>query len=101
MSESTELQRSIDALNATINDLRKELVRKDVYESDQRGIENRFATVADNIRGVQAGVTGLDQSIEKMEERRAADRRLLLTSFALPLLLIILQLYLASQTGAK
>jgi hypothetical protein len=99
VSESTELQRAVEALTASIGELRAELVRKDVYQSDQRNVEGHFVTVEDKIRGVQAGVAGNAATIERIEERRAADRRLLLTSFALPLILIILNLYLAAQTG--
>lgn len=94
MSESTELQHAVENLTQSIRDLRRELVRKDVYESDQRG-------VADKLRGLEAGVAAVGSSVEKLEERRAADRRLLLTSFALPLLLILIQLYLASQVGGS
>lgn len=92
MSESTELQRAVEALTRSIHELRQELVRKDVYESDQ-------GRVSDKIRALEAGVTGVANSVEKIEERRAADRRLLLTAFVLPLVLIILQVYIAAQVG--
>jgi hypothetical protein len=92
VSESTELQRAVENLTASIQELRSELVRKDVYKSDQE-------RVGDKIRAVEAGVTSVAASVEKMEERRAADRRLLLTSFVLPVVLIILQVYIAAQIG--
>jgi hypothetical protein len=90
MSESSELQSAVESLTRSIDQLRSELVRKDVYESDQRGLDRRLI-------GIEAGVTTLGATVEKIEERRAADRRLVLTSFGLPLLLILIQLYLASQ----
>lgn len=92
MSESTELQRAVENLTRSIHELRQELVRKDVYESDQRG-------VADRIRGIEAGVAAVGATVEKIEERRAADRRLLLSAFVLPLVLMLLQIYIAAQVG--
>lgn len=92
MSETTELQRAVESLTRSIEQLRAELVRKDVYESDQRG-------VADKLRALEVGVGSLDVTIDKLEERRAADRRLVMSSFVLPLVLIVIQLYIAAQTG--
>lgn len=94
MSESTELQKAVENLTKSIHELRQELVRKDVYESDQRRIDDRF-------NGITAGVAGLGASVEKIEERRAADRRLVMSAFILPLGLLVLQLYLAAQFGAR
>lgn len=92
MSESTELQRSVENLTQAIGELRKELVRKDVYESDQRG-------VAASIKALEVGIGVVGATVEKIEERRAADRRLLLTAFILPLALMLLQIYIAAQVG--
>jgi uncharacterized protein YukE len=92
MSESTELQRAVENLTSSIQELRQELVRKDVYKSDQE-------RVSDKIRALEAGVGAVGATVEKIEERRAADRRLLLTAFVLPLVLIILQVYIAAQVG--
>lgn len=94
MSESTELQRAVENLTQSIRELRQELVRKDVYEADQRGVE-------DKLRALEAGVLANAAADEKQEERRAADRRLVLTSLALPLLLIVIQLYLAAKIGGS
>ena len=92
MSESTELQRAVENLTQSIRELRAELVRKDVYESDQRG-------VAASIRALEVGVAGVAATVDKIEERRAADRRLLLSAFVLPLVLMLLQIYIAAQVG--
>lgn len=92
MSESSELQRAVENLTRSIHELRQELVRKDVYESDQ-------GRVADKIRALEVGVTTVGATVEKIEERRAADRKWLLTSFVLPVVLILLQVYIASQLG--
>ena len=92
MSESAELQRAMENLTKIIGQLRDDLVRKDVYAVDQRMTHARIENVDDDVKELKA-------SVARTEERRAADRRLLLTSFALPIVLIIIQLYLASQTG--
>lgn len=92
MSESTELQRAVEALTRTIEQLRDELVRKDVYAVDQRLMSAKVENVDDDVKELKA-------TVAKAEERRAADRRLLLTAFVLPVVLIIIQLYLAAQTG--
>jgi uncharacterized protein YukE len=94
VSESSELQRAVESLTRSIDQLRSELVRKDVYESDQRGLNQRLT-------GIEAGLVTMSNAFEKVEERRAADRRLLLSSFALPLLLILIQLYLAARVGGS
>lgn len=90
---SGELNRAVHELTISIKELRSELVRKDVYEADQ-------GRVADRLGVTERGIESNRVLVERIEERRAADRRLVITSFALPILLIILQLYLASQTGA-
>jgi hypothetical protein len=92
VSESTELQRAVENLTRTIQELRDELVRKDVYAVDQKMMHQQINSVADDL-------TDLKQAVGKADDRRAADRRLLLTSFALPILILILNLYLAAQTG--
>jgi hypothetical protein len=92
MSESSELQRAVENLTRSIQELRAELVRKDVYESDQ-------GRIGDKIRALEAGVTAVGATVEKIEDRRSADRKLILTSFVVPVLLILLQLYIASQVG--
>lgn len=92
MSESTELQTSVDRLTATIDKLRDELVRKDVYDANERARDAALATLRDdNI--------DLKVRIEKAEERRAADRRLAIFSVLVPLALIVLQVYVAARTG--
>lgn len=50
MSASTELQRAV-ALTGSIQELRQELVRKDVYQSDQRNVDARIISIEDKIRG--------------------------------------------------
>jgi outer membrane murein-binding lipoprotein Lpp len=92
VSESTDLQSAVENLTRTIEQLRNDLVRKDVYAADKLLFANQIAVVSKD-------VSDLDRKVDKAETQRAADRRLLLTAFVLPVILIIIQLYLAAQTG--
>lgn len=92
MTESTDLKAAVERLTQEISALRNDLVRKDVYDSDERRRTAELGDVRDDIKDLK-GTT------RRIEDGRSADKRLLLTSFALPIVLLILQLYLASQTG--
>ena len=92
MSESTELKDAVQQLTSTIEKLRDELVRKDVYAVDQR-------LMGAQIDAVDTAQKELRVRFDKAEERADANRRLFLASLALPIVLIIIQLYLAAQTG--
>lgn len=77
--------------------LEKELDKRvlhGIYEAEQNGLKARVAEVEkDNI--------SLEAKVDKGEERRASDRRLILTSLVLPLLLALILLYVQSQIGAR
>lgn len=88
------LRTTLDKLDATIDRLRDEFVHKDVYLSDGRRID-------DKLRGIEAGILTVSNTVEKIEERRAADRRLQLTTFVAPLILIVIQIYLTSRIGGS
>lgn len=92
MSDETGLRDAVRDLRGSIDQLRSELVRKDVYDSDQRGITQR-------LDGLRDDVLDLERQFDKAEERRAADRRLILTAVVVPLLLFIVQLYITAQLG--
>lgn len=92
MSDETGLRDAVRDLRGSIDQLRSELVRKDVYDSDQRGIAQR-------LDGLRDDVLDLERKFDKAEERRAADRRLILTAVVVPLLLFIVQLYITAQLG--
>lgn len=89
-----DLDHSVRNLTDSIRDLRLELVRKDVYEANQKDVERQLLVI-------ERGVESNRQLVEKIEERRVADRRLLITAFVLPIFLMLFQLYLASQTGTS
>lgn len=92
MNPEDELQRAVNALTNSIEQLRHELVRKDVYDA-------REATRDVQIKGLTEDVGEVKALVEKIEERRAADRRLLITAFAAPFVLLIIQLFIAAQTA--
>jgi hypothetical protein len=75
-----------------IAEVRQDMVRKDVYAAEQKGMLARVAEVEkDNM--------ALEAKIEKIEDRRAADRRLILTSLILPIIVALVLLYVTSQIG--
>ena len=92
LAESTDLRESIRDLKNSIDQLRGELVRRDVYESDQRGVGARITAIEKDVVEVEA-------KVDKSEERRAADRRLILTSLVLPIVVALILLYVTSQIG--
>ena len=93
MTDASDLHRAVDRLTLTIDQLRSELVRKDVYESDQRGVAARLV-------GIEKDVVDLEKKIDTAEERRGSDRRLALTSLAFPIIVFVIQLYVTAQIGA-
>ena len=93
MSESTELRDAVQELKQSIDGLRNELVRKDVYASDKMLFVNQIAAVDRN-------VADLARDVKDAEENRRADRRLIFAGLVLPIILIIVQVYLSAQTGA-
>ncbi|MCL8026301.1 hypothetical protein [Nocardioides bruguierae] len=87
-----ELQRAVDRLTSSIDQLRAELVRKDVYESDQRARDAQF-------QGLRDDVTQLNTRMDRGDQQRAADRRLILTSIIAPVIVALIMLYVAAQVG--
>ncbi|MEV0370619.1 hypothetical protein AB0I10_12435 [Streptomyces sp. NPDC050636] len=106
-----ELHRAVSQLR---EDLRGDLaqlaarldhvVTEDVYRADQRAIEQRIGQV-------EAGLAGLRGEHEQLAERTAqqrredqdqaaATRRLVISSFVSPLLVMTVQLWLASRGSA-
>ncbi|MEU7158502.1 hypothetical protein [Streptomyces chrestomyceticus] len=107
-----ELHRAVSQLR---EDLRGDLaqlaarldhvVTEDVYRADQRVVEQRIGQV-------EAGLTALRSEHEQVVERgvqqrredqaqAAATRRLVISSFVSPLLVMTLQLWLASHGSAS
>lgn len=66
MSESTDLQRALESLTLTIEKLRDELVRKDVYEADSKALarENEARD-----REMRAGFTEVRAQVDRVDSR--------------------------------
>jgi predicted RNase H-like nuclease (RuvC/YqgF family) len=100
---TTELQRAVERLTATIDQLRHELVRKDVYESDQRGRDREIADLREDVRETRQHVKNVEDKQEsdrkETENRRTLDRRLVLSALVFPVLILVLQLWLSTVNG--
>ncbi|WP_399932140.1 hypothetical protein [Streptomyces kanamyceticus] len=107
-----ELHRAVSQLR---EDLRGDLARlaarldhvvtEDVYRADQRGVEQRITHLESGLGALR---TEVDQSLERTEQQRREDqaqamatRRLVFSSFVSPVLLMALQLWLASRGTAS
>lgn len=85
-------QTARDGIARLENEVRDRL-RTETYKAEQRGMIARIAEVEkDNI--------ALEAKVDKGEERRAADRRLILTSLVLPILIGLIMLYVQTQVGS-
>ena len=93
MSESTELRDAVKELKTSIDGLRNELVRKDVYASDKLLIANQFASLGKD-------VTDLEKKVDKDIDDRKADRRLIVAAFLALVAQIVLQVYQQAQGAA-
>lgn len=95
MTESVDLRHAIDTLTDVVKGLREDirgLVRQDVYDSDERLRTLAIKTVADD-------VADLKEELKRSNDRRAADRRLIVSAFIAPFVLLVIQLVIAAQTG--
>lgn len=90
MSESTELREAVQELKQSIDSLRSELVRKDVYASDQRDTDRRFSSIDKDI-------VDLEKKVDKHAEDRSADRRLIIGAFLALVAQIVFQVYQQAQ----
>lgn len=84
------LTTAVKELRVAIKELETIFVRKDVYASDQRGVERLLADLREDVREVK-------DECEQIVKDRTADRRLIFTAIAAPVLILIIQLYLRSQ----
>lgn len=80
-----QLVESIDRMRKAVDQLRDELVRKDVFLEVQNNINTRFKSVEDDIRGV-------------IDDRKA-DRRLLFAVIIGPFVMLLIGVYIAIQVG--
>lgn len=85
MSEATDAQlvRGLADLKTAINDLRNELVRKDVYVAHRESDQRTVAEVAKDVGDIQATLRWLTRS--------------LVASLVLPLISSVVVLYVSQQ----
>lgn len=84
-----DLRRHVDR---EIHNVRESKVRKDVYAAEQMGTLARIAEA-------EKDIIALEAKVDKAEERRASDRRLILTSLVLPIVIGLIMLYIQTQIG--
>lgn len=78
MSESTDLQRAVESLTQTIEKLRDELVRKDVYQTNERARDQQMADTREDLRDAKAiaaaDVARLEKKVDDHYAKAEADR---------------------------
>lgn len=88
MSDANQdLVHAVDQLRKSVDQLRDELVRKDVFDQVLQNINHRFKNV--------------EEDIARAESNRSRDRLLILTGLVFPALVGILLLYVAAQIGGS
>lgn len=101
MSESTELQRAVENLTKSIEQLRDDLVRKDVYESNERARDREVAEVMNDVRDLKTDFA--DHKKAREDERRAdererrADRRVMYGAVVASVATLFTNLYTQAQ----
>lgn len=88
-----ELWRLITEVRADLSLRLDQLVRRDVYDARETARDRAMESLQRDIQEVKD-----DQ--DKVEDRRAADRRLIFTALVAPVLMLLLTIYLAKQ-GVK
>lgn len=98
-----ELRRAVDRLTTSIEQLRTELVRKDVYESNERARDAEVRGLGEDLRELKKMVDEHERARladrKADEDRKLADRRLIVTALAAPIFIILVQIYLNSHIG--
>ncbi|WP_369387238.1 hypothetical protein AB5J72_06150 [Streptomyces sp. CG1] len=81
-----------------------QVVTQDVYRADQRAVDQRISQIESGLAALRGEH---DQSIERAEQLRredqaqaAATRRLVISAFVSPLLVLAVQVWLASKGAA-
>ena len=89
-----DLVNAVDQLRKSIDTLRAELVRKDVFDQVLRNIDTRFKEISKD-------VDGLETRFNTVENNRAKDKWLILTGLVFPAIVGIILLYVATQIGGS
>jgi hypothetical protein len=91
---SQQLVNTIDQLRKSLDQLRDELVRKDVFLEVQNNIAARFKALEDDLHG-------LERRIDRTDQDNKATRRLYLAVFIGPAVMIVLAAYIYAQVGGS
>lgn len=101
MSESTELQRAVENLTKSIEQLRNDLVRKDVYDADQKSRDREVAEVMNDVRDLKRDLekekTAREEERKEANRERRADRRVLYGAIAASVATLVTNLYTQAQ----
>lgn len=89
---NSQLTKSLDDLTHSVNQLRDELVRKDVFFEVQRNIDTRFKNLEEDVAEIRG------ENRVQADDRKA-DRRLLIAAFIGPLVMLLIGIYIAAQVG--
>jgi len=87
-----DLTRVVAELRDAVNALRTELVRKDVYEAHR-------AADKDDVTALERALDKTNGRLDAQEADARAQRRLVLTSFVMPIVVALILLYVTSQVG--
>ncbi|MFD7922558.1 hypothetical protein ACFV3R_25440 [Streptomyces sp. NPDC059740] len=103
-----EVVRRLEAVHADLKDDMRELasrldgkVSADVLRLEQAGQDAAVSTLAQRVKALEEGdaerLRQQEADRRERERQRAADRRLILTGLVVPVLLVLLQVYLATK----
>ena len=87
-----ELVTAVDQLRKSVDQLRDELVRKDVFDQVLTNIRERFRNTEDDVKGI-------NRRLDQTDQDRKADRRLLIAAFVGPFVMLLIGVYIAAQVG--
>ena len=78
-----------------------QVVTQDVYRADQRAVDQRISQIESGLAGLRGehdqGLERAEQQHREDQAQAAATRRLVLSSFVAPLLLMAVQLWVVSR----
>lgn len=92
MAEQDDLRLSIQALTGEIRLLRDELVRKDVYDADERRRDGQ-------LRDVRGDIEDIKRTEAEAARERRADRRVLYGALAASICTVIVNFYTQARGG--
>jgi hypothetical protein len=90
----TELVHAVEALRKSVDQLRDELVRKDVSDQVLRNITDRF-------KNIEGDIDAILRRADVAESNRVKDKWLILTGLVFPAIVGIILLYVATQIGGS